>query len=236
MTLPAPYWTSRDGRHTLYCGQCENILPALAKADLVIADPPYGIGENAYRVASRSKLAKPTDYGSFEWDSQPATQEQINCTINAGRRSIIWGGNYFGLPPARGWLVWDKINGDNCFADAELAWTNCETSVRVFRFMWNGMLRDGEARGVPRVHPAQKPVELMLWCLSFVPDAKTVIDPFAGSGTVGLACMRAGISSISIEREPKYCAIAAVRLERESRQPILPLVITRNLEQVEMLQ
>jgi len=115
------------------------------------------------------------------------------------------------VPPSRGWLVWDKVNGDNDFADCELAWTNIKTSVRIFRHMWNGMLRQSE-RDVKRVHPTQKPVALMTWCLSFAPESNSIIDPFMGSGTTLRAAKDLGMKAIGIEIEEKYCEIAAKRL------------------------
>jgi DNA modification methylase len=197
---------------TIYHGDCREILPQLKYGDLVLTDP-YGLRENAYRVASRGKLARTTDYGNFDWDKKPADEWCISVTLAAAPQTIIWGGNYFGLPPARGWLVWDKINGDNCFADCELAWTNLPMSVRLFRHMWNGMLRESEPE--PRVHPAQKPVALMKWCLRFVPEAKVIIDPFMGSGTTLRAAKDEKVQAIGIDLEERYCEIAAKRMGQE---------------------
>ena len=203
---------------TIYHGDCREVLPELDRADLCLVDPPYGLGENAYRVAKRGKLAKTTDYGSFDWDKKPADNDSIQACIASGKVCIIWGGNYFHLPPSRGWLVWDKKNSGN-FAECELAWTNAKTSVRIFRFMWNGMLRDGESRRKKRVHPAQKPVELMQWCISFAPDCETIVDPFAGSCTTAVAAKNLGVKCICIEKSEAYCEAGARRLQQE----VLPL-------------
>lgn len=211
-----PYY--EDNFCTIYHGDCGRILQELATVDLVLTDPPYGIKENAHRVASRTKLAKTTDYGDFEWDKKPANDKLIQMCRSAGKICIIWGGNYFHLPPSRGWLVWDKQNSGD-FADCELAWTNAKTSVRIFRFMWNGMIRAGEARNIKRVHPAQKPLELMQWCIGFGDDVKTILDPFMGSGTTLRAAKNLQVTAIGIEREEKYCEIAAKRLAQE----VLPL-------------
>lgn len=197
---------------TIYHGDCREILPTLPKCDLLLTDPPYGLQENAHRVASRTKLAATTDYGDFTWDQEPAHNDLIQASIVAATSAIIWGGNYFNVPPSRGWLVWDKQNGNNNFADAELAWTNLETSVRIFRFLWAGMLRAGEWANKPRVHPAQKPVELMHWCLTFAPESKSILDPFMGSGTVLAAAKNTGRTAVGIDREERYCEIAAKRL------------------------
>ena len=211
MTLPTPYYA--DDAVTIYHGDCRELLPFIGPVDLVLTDPPYGLQENAHRVASRTKLAATTDYGDFSWDTAPADDDLIRLTMAAGKHAVIWGGNYFTVPPSRGWLVWDKLNSGN-FADCELAWTNLPTSVRIKRFMWNGMIRDGEARRVPRVHPAQKPVEVMRWCLEFVPDAQTILDPFMGSGTTLRAAKDLGRRAIGIEIEERYCEIAAKRMSQ----------------------
>ena len=210
-----PYYKTELGK--LYHGDCLEIMPELETVDLVLTDPPYGIKENAHRVASRTKLATTTDYGDFDWDNKPASKEEITAIIAAGKNAIIWGGNYFHVLPARGWLVWDKLNSGN-FADCELAWTNLKMSVRIFRFMWNGMIRAGEARSKKRVHPAQKPIELMMWCLSFVPNAKLILDPMSGSGTTGIACEKLNRKYILIEKEEKYCEISKQRIENERKQ------------------
>jgi site-specific DNA-methyltransferase (adenine-specific)/modification methylase len=215
------------GDATLYLGDCLDILPALPKACLVIADPPYGVGESHKRNATRGgpvggkgsgkKTVAPIDYGEYEWDGEPASQAHIAATIEAGKYCIVWGGNYFHLPPATGWLVWDKINtGD--FADCELAWSNLPIAVRQCRHMWNGMLRDSE-RNTPRVHPTQKPIALMKWCIQKMKEPpKLVVDPFMGSAPVGLACVDMGIKYIGIEKIPRNFDIAYSRIEEAQKQ------------------
>jgi len=209
-----PYF--QDELVTIYHGDCLEVLPSLAPADLVLTDPPYGVGENARRVASREKLAACTDYGEFTWDKRPASPEELAATLAAAPKAIIWGGNYFDLVPSKAWLVWDKLNGENDFADAELAWTNLDQAVRVFRFLWAGMLRAGEMRGRKRVHPTQKPKELFAWCLKWVPEAQSVVDPFMGSGSSLRACKDAGIKCVGIEKVKRYCEAAAERMAQEA--------------------
>ena len=209
------------GNATLYLGDCLEILPTLDKADAVVTDPPYGLGETNARAASRGKLAKPTDYGEFDWDHHPASAEQITACVAAGDHAVIWGGNYFDLPPASKWLIWDKENSGD-FADAEMAWTNLSGAVRVIRHMWNGMLRASE-RGSPRVHPTQKPVVVMEWAIkqaakTRASEASAVLDPFMGSGTTGVATMNLGRKFIGIEIEPKYFDIACKRIDQAQRQ------------------
>ena len=131
--------------------------------------------------------------------------------------SIIWGGNYFGLPGTSGWLVWDKENGKNDFADCELAWTNLDAAVRLFRYRWNGMLQKHAGRRKEvRVHPTQKPLPLMAWCLMRAPDdVATVLDPYMGSGTTLRAAKDHGIKAVGIDKDENYCAMAAERLRQE---------------------
>lgn len=201
------------GNATLYLGDCRDILPTLPKVDAVITDPPYGINENSAKVASRGQLAKPKDYGHFDWDKEPAPAEIIDAVRELSKFQAIFGGNYFHLPPTSCWLVWDKLNtGD--FADCELAWTNWPKAVRRFQWRWNGMIRQGNEE---RFHPTQKPLEVMKWVIQLCPSAKTILDPFMGSGTTGVAAVQMGRSFIGIEREPKYFDIACRRIEDAQR-------------------
>lgn len=205
------------GNARLYLGDCREILPTLPKVDACITDPPYGIGEAAGKNKSRGKLAVAKDFGDDSWDDEPISDDLIRMVREAGKWAVIFGGNYYAMPPAKCWLVWDKENGDNDFADCELAWTNLPKAVRRIRYMWNGMLREnGEARGD---HPTQKPVGVMAWAINHIPEpCATILDPFMGSGTTGVACMNLGRSFIGIEREVKYFDIALRRIEDAQRQ------------------
>lgn len=194
-----------------------DILSLLPKVDAVVTDPPYGIGEAAGKNASRGKLAVAKDFGNDSWDDKPITDELISMIRDKAKWSIIFGGNYYSLPPTSCWLVWDKENGDSDFADCELAWTNMPKAVRRIRYMWNGMLRaNGEKRGD---HPTQKPIGVMEWAINHVPlPCSAILDPFMGSGTTGVASMNLGRSFIGIERERKYFDIACRRIEDAQRQ------------------
>lgn len=202
----------------LYNCDWRDIDPVSLKSDALLTDPPYGIGEAAGRGKARGRGSALTkgrtyikDYGNDDWDSEPPSASDIMAMRNLTKHQIIFGGNYFHLPPSRCWLVWDKVNSGD-FADCELAWTNLDKAVRKFRFMWNGMLREGDDI---RVHPTQKPLALMKWCLTHLPqDVKSVVDPYAGSGTVAVACKALGLSCISVEREEKYCAEIVTRLRQ----------------------
>jgi len=203
------------GDATLYLGDCMDILPTLSKVDAVITDPPYGINENNKKVASRGKLAAPKDYGDFDWDKAPPTENLIELIRTKGQHQAFFGGNYFTLPPTSCWLVWDKLNGDNDFADCELVWTNWHKAVRRLQWRWNGMIRQGNEE---RYHPTQKPLEVMKWVITLCPKSETILDPFMGSGTTGVAAIQLGRKFIGIEREPKYFDIACKRIEQATAQ------------------
>ncbi|MFA5379017.1 MAG: DNA methyltransferase [Dehalococcoidia bacterium] len=204
------------GEARLILGDCLEILPTLGKVDAVVTDPPYGIGVDATMSKQGGTqygraLAAKSHYAPTNWDSAPPQKATLDFLRSISAHQIFWGGNYFELPPSRGWLVWDKLNGANMFADCELAWTNLDIAVRKKAHLWNGMLRKGheEREG----HPTQKPLALMQWCLGFLPTAETILDPFMGSGTTGVACMNLGRKFIGIEIEPKYFDIACRRIE-----------------------
>ena len=205
------------GNATLYLGDCAEILPTLGQFDAVVTDPPYGIGESKGRNKTRGKLAIAKDYGDDDWDNEPITKDAVDLMRNISEWQIIFGGNYFELPPTKCWLIWDKENGASDFADAEMAWTNLNKAVRLKRYMWNGMLRaNKELRGD---HPTQKPIGIMEWVISHLPnDVETIIDPYMGSGTTGVACMNLKKKFVGIEREKKYFDIACKRLEDAQRQ------------------
>jgi site-specific DNA-methyltransferase (adenine-specific)/modification methylase len=208
------------GRATLYLGDCRDILPTLGPFAAVVTDPPYGIGaDSAMHKTGGTKhgvaLAPKRHYDNTDWDSAPIDPETIEKILEKARFSVIFGGNFYALPPSRCWLVWDKeVNGE--FADAELAWTNLDKPVRLIRHMWNGMLRKGQEERT--AHPTQKPLGVMKWCLSHIPEAGAVLDPFMGSGTTGVAAVQMGRDFVGIEREPRYFDIACKRIEDAQRQ------------------
>jgi DNA modification methylase len=201
----------------IWHGDAREIVPTLPKVDLVLTDPPYGIKvvQHTYRN-KKSKpgraLAHKTFYDvSHEWDDQPPDSTAIAMIRQVASSVILWGGNYFEVPPSSCWLVWDKVNGSNDFADCELAWTNLTKAVRKFRWQWNGMLQENMADKDTREHPTQKPLALMKWCLSLVPDARMTLDPYLGSGTTLRAAKDLGRRAIGIEIDERYCEIAARR-------------------------
>ncbi len=212
------------GEARLILGDCRDILPTLGKVDAVVTDPPYGISaDSAMHKAGGTRhgvaLAAKRHYAATDWDAEPVdaqTLAQIRCLSDW---QIIFGGNYFGLPPARCWLVWDKLNGNNNYADCELAWTNLDKPVRRIAWMWNGMLRKGQEER--NDHPTQKPLGVMEWCINHLPPVDTICDPFMGSGTTGVACIRLDNRFVGIEREPAYFDIACRRIEEAYKQPRL---------------
>lgn len=215
----------RIGGQRLILGDCLQVMPLLGRFDAVVTDPPYGIGEGAKRGLSRGKLAAAINYkGGDGWDDKPASPAAIAQIKEISGSQIIFGGNYFdGLGPTSCWLVWDKQNGSNDFADGELAWTSLSGAVRIFQWQWNGFIRKGEMDKVKRPtfrqHPTQKPIALMEWCLGFLPTSQTILDPFMGSGTTLVACQRLGRNGTGIELDPDYFDIACKRVDEATRQP-----------------
>lgn len=204
---------------TLYQADMLELLPTLGEFDACVTDPPYGIGENHKKVASRVNMATPKDYGEFYWDAQPASKHQIELFCKASSWQIVFGGNYFDFPPTSCWLVWDKQNGESDFADCELAWTNMRKAVRRIYWRWNGMIRKGDDI---REHPTQKPTGVMEWCIDQLPDdVLTIVDPFMGSGTTGVAAIKKGKQFTGIEREASYFDIACRRISEALKQPDL---------------
>jgi site-specific DNA-methyltransferase (adenine-specific) len=207
-----PYYS--DDYATIYHGDCREILPSLPKCDLLLTDPPYGINHPTdYKSRGRGKLAACTDYPPVHADNEPFDPAFL---LALNLPMCLWGGNYYcrRLPEKSGWLVWDKERPDDLDqATCELAWTNFVKGVRRFRFMWNGMLRDGND---VLEHPTQKPAELWTWVLNlrWTPQG-TILDPFMGSGTTLRAAKDLQRKSIGIEIEEKYAEIAAKRLSQE---------------------
>jgi DNA modification methylase len=214
--LPEPYCDDGNGI-VIYHGDCREILPLLPKVDLVLTDPPYGIGEAAGRNRSRGKLAAARDYGNSDWDKEPPAEWVFGYMRAGSRWQIFWGGNFFALPPSSCWLVWDKDNSASDFADCELAWTNLKKAVRRKTYRWAGMLQEKMGRDKEqRVHPTQKPLDVMTWAIQQAPDdCATILDPFMGSGTTLRAAKDLGRRAIGIEINEEYCRIAKERLRQE---------------------
>jgi DNA modification methylase len=213
------------GDATLYLGDARDLLGEVGMFDALVIDPPYGLGESNKRAISRGTSSArvrrhtATDYGDFQWDSEVASPELIALARAAAKWQIVFGGNYYTLPPSSCWLVWDKLTSGD-FADCELVWTNMPKAVRRLRYLWNGCMKaPGELRGD---HPTQKPVGVLSWVLQQLPpDVRTVLDCFMGSGTTGVACAARGLTFTGIEREEPYFSAACRRIEQAYKQPRL---------------
>jgi site-specific DNA-methyltransferase (adenine-specific)/modification methylase len=197
------------GDATLYLGDCMDILPTLPKVDAVITDPPYGIDVGSMGMGKGKKL---TAFDKFEWDKELPPKEIIGLCISKSSKAIIWGGNYFELPPSGSWLAWDKVQQFSG-ADLELAWTNLGKPIKAFR-----MSRIEAYGNIDKQHPTQKPLALMKWCIEQAGNPSNILDPFMGSGTTGVAAIEMGRKFIGIEREPKYFEIACKRIEQATKQ------------------
>ncbi len=198
-----------NGNIRLYCGDCLSVLPTLeaGSVDAVVTDPPYGIAK-AWKGGGSCGWAKAkadTDKRN-SWDDK-APQQAIDAVVSMGVPTVVWGGNHFDLPVSRGWLVWNKPERNFTLAEAELAWTNRDTVMRVC---------DCRRSDPGREHPTQKPVRLMEWCLDRIKceEGTVVLDPFMGSGTTGVACVRTGRKFIGIELDRGYFDIAVKRIEK----------------------
>lgn len=204
------------GACTLYLADCMDVLPTLGKVDAVVTDPPYGI-ERSGQIETFTKEVKHKRkaHKDFGWDDGRPHENVFDALLDISKHQIIWGGNYFAdiLPPSMRWLYWDKGQEGLSMSDGELAWTSQQAALRSIRINRGEIARDGA------IHPTQKPVSLMKWCLSFIPDSQTILDPFMGSGTTGVACVKMGRSFIGIEREPEYFEIACRRIHDAYAQP-----------------
>lgn len=206
------------GNATLYRADCREILestaggevcPLIGKIDAVVTDPPYGIA-HAWKGGGKYGWGNADGYKQMRngWDRNPPPPELL-LKLAAFPEAIIWGGNYFALPPSRGWLVWNKPERGFTLAEAELAWTNFDTVIRVF---------DGNRSDPGREHPTQKPLALMQWCVDRI-KSRAILDPFMGSGTTGVASIRYGRRFVGIEVEPKYFDMACRRIDEAAKQP-----------------
>tara|TARA_Y100000310_G_scaffold295875_1_gene327632 strand:- start:1046 stop:1702 length:657 start_codon:yes stop_codon:yes gene_type:complete len=194
------------GDATLYLGDCKDILPGLGQVDAVVTDPPYGIK----RFQSRHKGNRVTQ-SVLQWDKKP-TQDLFDLILKISGKQIIWGANNYNLPASEYFFVWDKMQTVDNFASAELAYTNIKMPAKVFGMPFRWINQE------TKHHPTQKPIALMEWCLGFLPDSETILDPFMGSGTTGVAALNLGRKFIGIEKEAEYFEIACKRISDAERQ------------------
>ena len=185
--------------------------------DLVLTDPPYGIGiANKNTLSIKGASDKKREFDKKEWDSFIPTKLYFDEIIRISKNQIIFGGNYFAhlLPPTSCYLVWWKKDGlpRGTFADCELAWTSFKKPAQVYNSRWHGFIRDSKEERV--AHPTQKALDVIKWAIEeYSNTSETILDPFAGSGTTGVACKNLNRNFILIEQDKKYCEIAEQRLQ-----------------------
>lgn len=223
---------------TLHMGDCHEILPTLARADALVSDPPYGqdykvntfyaggTRENAVvQRNGKTLIVSPNVYDPVIGDKEPFDPLPF---LKLAPEVLLWGAHKFAdrLPPG-GWLVWDKVPTGKIRdqGDGEAAWLNRDQPMRIFRLLWDGLCVGVGARhevtaGQKRYHPTQKPEALMTWCLGFI-QGRTILDPFMGSGTTGVAAVNMGRRFTGIEIDPKYFDIACHRISNALACPDL---------------
>ena len=205
------------GEHRVLCEDNANAMKQLKdeEFDLVLTDPPYGIGIAKNGTVGGENLTSVKNYGNCEWDNDIPNKNVFDEIRRISKNQIIFGGNYFveHLKNSPCWIVWDKDNTGN-FADCELAWTSFKTAVRKFKYTWNGMIQEDMKNKEYRYHPTQKPVALMAWILTNYSEEKhTVLDPFLGSGTTLIAAEQLGRKCFGIEISPQYVDVTIKRWE-----------------------
>jgi DNA modification methylase len=200
------------GSCELILGDCREVLPTLPKVDAVVTDPPYGT-QDLWKKPTVPKNRKWHLFGEGHINGWDVHSPIVADLPTYAGQCIIWGGQFYDLPPSRSWLVWNKIIRNFSTGVCELAWTNLETPIDAFDYSHGQLATEGKQ------HPTQKPLPLMKWCVEKTHGM--VLDPFMGSGTTGVACVKLGRSFIGIEREPKYFDIACRRIEQDYRQPDL---------------
>jgi 16S rRNA G966 N2-methylase RsmD len=222
------------GNHRMMCGDSTAItdverLMNGEKADMVYTDPPYGmsvvkkdgnnngLGEAINGVVGVVGVAARGKYRPVIGDDSTQTAiDAYNLCAGMGiKKLIFWGANFYAeaLPASSGWIVWDKENGEGFFADGELAWTNDDKQLRIFRHQWKGMIRASE-RSEKRVHPTQKPTALAEWCFENYGNPKSVIDLFGGSGSTLIACEKTDRKCFMMELDPHYCGVILDRWQK----------------------
>lgn len=202
--------------NTVIQGDCLEVMKQMPDkcVDLVLTDPPYGIFKPMGEDGAMGNFSG-IGVEATEWDKKPSI-EIFNEIKRVSKEYIIWGGNYFAdmLGACKEPWIWDKQTGANFFADGELAFTSYQGTLRIFHHQWCGAFKASE-RGMKAMHPTQKPVELMKWCLRNTKEGDTILDPFLGSGTTAVACKQLKRNFIGIELSQKYCDIANERLKQD---------------------
>jgi DNA modification methylase len=199
---------------TLILGDCREVLPTLGRFDACVTDPPYGIDYGRAGGFSASHGWGPWRE-NVVWDQDRPERSVFDLIRTQSDAQIIWGGNYFTdyLPPTMQWLVWDKGQREFSLADFEMAWSSQRAAARIISYPRALARLDGKE------HPTQKPLEVMQWCLDRIPDAKTILDPYCGSGTTGVAAVTRGRHFTGVEIHEPYFDIACRRISDALKQP-----------------
>ncbi len=196
--------------------------------DLAIVDPPYGIGIHKmnYTQSTKGGVAKRRDYSSVtDWDSAIPTKEYFNELQRISKNQIVWGGNYFTeiLPITKGWIIWDKRTEqkyNNDFADGEMAWTSYDKPLKIYRYLWSGMLQGNMKNKENRIHPTQKPVKLYEWLLmNYAKEGDKILDTHLGSGSIcNSFVINLGYDLTGYEIDKEYYEAAIKRLKQHQSQ------------------
>jgi len=202
-----PYY-DEDGV-TIYCADNSRVLPHLPPCDLLLTDPPFGIGFAAQPTTGQRKRGQARE----TWDNATPEEWTLLLARKLCSKQIIWGGNYFGLPASRCWLSWYKPDAPPSMGNVEYAWTNLDQNSR--QIEQSIAATNGERVG----HPTQKPLRVMAWALQQAGEVKTILDPWMGSGTSLVAAKLAGVRAIGIEANETYCKLAVSRLSQRVLWP-----------------
>lgn len=202
------------------------VMPLLDPVDSVVTDPPYGIGFGKFNRTNKDASGnryKADKYHTSDWDDVFDFSPFFNYLKGLAVPMIVWGGNYFPClwtAPVKGIVFWFKHQPVSNFSKGELAWTNIDMPAQHINFPYYGNI-EGKTKASTKSHPTQKPVQVMLNCLNFLPDAETILDPFMGSGTTLVACAKMGRKGVGIELDPDYFEIACKRVREAYAQPDL---------------
>ena len=197
--------------------------------DLAIVDPPYGIGEDASRGGHQYGKAATMSkkYTVKSWDDKPMGEIFFKELIRVSKNQIIFGANHFisKIPfDSSCWIVWDKVNNGNNYADCELAWTSFKTATRKIKLMWNGMLQHDMKNKEVRIHPTQKPVRLYQWLLkNYAKTGDRILDTHGGSCSLAIACDIMGFDCDIWEIDEDYHKAAVERFRKHRMQEVLDL-------------
>lgn len=216
------------GDATLYLGDCREVLPGVVGIGAIVADPPYGIDRHSIGCRKNDNRVRFSAFSAGKKIMGDGRQFDPTHMLGVAPQTIVWGANHYAsfLPNSAGWLIWDKrVNpefyGTTDQSDCELAWTNVSGAARIWRQIWNGIVRQGVEANTPKLHPTQKPIALMRWCVE--KTVGMVCDPYMGSGTTGAACVELRRPFVGIEIDPEHFAVACKRIEQAQRQGSLLL-------------